>query len=295
MSNNFDDTTHCPVCFEAYEESGKHLPRILPCFNTLCESCIKTLLKNTNFLICPIERDPHAAPKGELTFPQNKYIVTHLRKNKKEDIQKISLVESKFEICKSHERDMSLFCREKHCQVPICSLCMLQSHKSHSIEDIVEVQAQESDKLSAKINNLRGDLQSYKNKMEILKKDMEDKHSECKARIDEVKEEMEKLYDTLYAEAEDHRKKQQREMDEKIASIDERLIILDSIKENTNKGTHYTEITSRRKKVKDVTDSLLKNAAFKYMQFNKKKIEKEAMKDVYGSLDEKDVAAKGKL
>ena len=177
---------------------------------------------------------------------------------------------------------------------------MLQSHKSHSIEDIVEVQAQESDKLSAKINNLHGDLQSYKNKMEILKKDMEDKHSECKARIDEAKEEMEKLYDALYAEAEDHRKKQQREMDEKIASIDERLIILDSIKENTNKGTHYTEITSRRKKVKDVTDSLLKNAAFKYMQFNKNKIEKEAMKDVYGSLDEKEylgthVAAKGKL
>ena len=52
--------------------------------------------------------------------------------------------------------------------------------------------------------------------------------------------------------------------------------------------------------MKDVTDSLLKNTAFKYMQFNKKKIEKEAMKDVYGSLDEKEylgthVAAKGKL
>ena len=300
MNDNFDDTTHCPVCFEGYEESGRHLPRILPCFNTLCESCIKKLLKYTNFLICPIERDPHAAPAGELTFPQNKYIVTHLRKNKKEDIQKISLVESKFEICKTHERDMSLFCKEKHCQAPICSLCLLQSHKSHSIEDVVEAQAQESEKLSAKISILRGDLQSYKNKMEILKKSMEDKHSECKAQIDEAKEEMEKLYDTLYTEAEDHRSKQQREMDDKIASVNERLVILDSIKENTNNDTHYTEITSRRNKVEDVTDCLLRNAAFKYVQFNKKKIEKEAINEVYGSLHEKEymgihVDAKGQL
>ena len=288
MNDNFDETTHCPVCFEAYEESGNHLPRILPCFNTLCESCIKKLLKNTNFLICPIERDPHAAPKGEVTFPQNKYIVSHLRKNKIEDVEKARLVGVKFQICKTHGRDMSLFCKEKGCQTPICSLCLLQSHKSHTIEDIVEVQAQESDKLSAKIKILRGDLQSYKNKMEVLKKDMEDKHSECKARIDEAKEEMEKLYEALYAEAEDHRNKQLREMDEKIASVSERLIILDSVKENTDKDTQYTEIASRRKKVQDVTDSLLGNMTYKYVQFDKKKIEKEEMKDLFGSLEEKE-------
>ena len=300
MNDNFDDTTHCPVCFEAYEESGNHLPRILPCFNTLCESCIKKLLKNTNFLICPIERDPHAAPKGEVTFPQNKYIVTHLRKKEKEDAQKISLVRAKFQMCKTHERDMSMFCKEKRCRTPICSLCLLQSHKSHSIEDIAEVQAQESDKLSAKIQILHGDLQSYKKKMEVLKKDMEEKHSECKARIDEAKQDMEKQYEALYAEVEDHRNKQLREMDEKIASVSERLIILDSVKENTDKDTHYTEITSRRQKVEDVTGSLLGNMTYKYLQFDKKKIEKEEMKNVCGSLDEKEylgtrVDAKGKF
>ena len=26
-----DDVTNCPVCFEAYEETGDHVPRILPC------------------------------------------------------------------------------------------------------------------------------------------------------------------------------------------------------------------------------------------------------------------------
>ncbi len=43
--NPRSDLTHCPVCFEAYTESGEHIPRILPCFCTMCHVCIGQLMQ----------------------------------------------------------------------------------------------------------------------------------------------------------------------------------------------------------------------------------------------------------
>ena len=42
------DIRNCPVCFEPYEESGGHVPRILPCYHTLCEVCVGGLLAQGN-------------------------------------------------------------------------------------------------------------------------------------------------------------------------------------------------------------------------------------------------------
>ena len=37
MAEEVDDTTNCPVCFEAYTEAGDQVPRLLPCSH----SCAK--------------------------------------------------------------------------------------------------------------------------------------------------------------------------------------------------------------------------------------------------------------
>ena len=141
-----DDTTHCQVCFEAYEETGKHVPRILPCFHSVCEDCIKKLMKENN-LDCPECRAKHPAANGFLSFPQNKYIISNVKRN------------AQFPTCDIHNRVMTLFCNETNCRVPICSRCLINDHKNHGMKDFKEEYKETHDVLSLDLNSLKSNLQ----------------------------------------------------------------------------------------------------------------------------------------
>ena len=81
MSDAEDELTTCPVCCEDYEENGKHVPRMLPCLHTTCEQCLEDLLKRRGkFVICAECRKQHHVSIGVKTFCQNKYILSHIRK-----------------------------------------------------------------------------------------------------------------------------------------------------------------------------------------------------------------------
>ena len=89
MNDELGDVTECPVCFEFYDESGEHVPRLLPCTHTLCENCVRSLLKEKS-LRCPECKTTHQAPNEVLNFPQNKYILILLRKVKKGENEQTS-------------------------------------------------------------------------------------------------------------------------------------------------------------------------------------------------------------
>ena len=38
----------CTICLENYDGEGDHVPRLLPCSHTVCESCIKPLIATDN-------------------------------------------------------------------------------------------------------------------------------------------------------------------------------------------------------------------------------------------------------
>ena len=78
------DLTQCPVCFEEYELDGHQSPRILPCSHTLCEKCLEVLIRN-NKVDCPECRVKHQAAAGKRSFPQNKYIIAHIKAQTKEE------------------------------------------------------------------------------------------------------------------------------------------------------------------------------------------------------------------
>ena len=75
ITNNM---TNCSVCFEPYKQWGDHVPRILPCFHTLCEMCIQDLLDRNQF-DCPECKTTHPAEKGAKSFKLNKYVLSHLK------------------------------------------------------------------------------------------------------------------------------------------------------------------------------------------------------------------------
>ena len=78
LADDISDVFRCGVCLENYDENGQHIPRLLPCSHTLCESCIKDLIMNDT-LVCPECRKKHRAENKEKSFPQNKYLLVHIR------------------------------------------------------------------------------------------------------------------------------------------------------------------------------------------------------------------------
>ena len=80
------DVLACPVCYEDYdtEEEGS-IPRFLPCYHTLCVSCIRGLLREQT-LTCPECKQEHAASNGVVSFEVNKYLRILIKRRKSHDI-----------------------------------------------------------------------------------------------------------------------------------------------------------------------------------------------------------------
>ena len=136
------------ICLEDFEEAGDHVPRILPCSHSLCEKCLIQLIQG-KFVNCPECRKRHKAGNKEKTFPQNKYILTNIRRKQEEDEQ-----EKAVKICNEHGKELNLYC--KKCLTPICQRGLSRHHRGH---DVVELEEAEREflleRITAAINYLR--------------------------------------------------------------------------------------------------------------------------------------------
>ena len=66
--------TECGVCWEIYEGGGAKCPKLLPCYHTVCVSCLKELemVKRNGRIKCPFCRKRHKIPKTQIEdFPTN--------------------------------------------------------------------------------------------------------------------------------------------------------------------------------------------------------------------------------
>ena len=110
--DSIQESLTCPVCFEEFEENGKHVPRLLPCSHTLCHKCIGQLIRDTR-LECPTCRVNHEGKQEETSFPQNKYILTLRRRL------------GEFRKCPAHEEDMILYVENPDAREPsVLSVCL---------------------------------------------------------------------------------------------------------------------------------------------------------------------------
>ena len=222
----FDDTTSCTVCFEHYQEKGKHVPRILPCFHTLCEKCISTLLKGTHTLECPECRKPHLAAKKVKTFPQNKYILSTL--------QRISH-RLGAEKCEIHNRELSLFCVESPlCNKPICTLCMINDHKNHQLKDLQQMKEEMSQEMTTGVKSLAGNLRNKREALLATKGLLDEKGEICINKIKEKKEDLIRKCDEMMAEATREVTKAQDNIDKELVVIDAHLKQLNNINQNSS-------------------------------------------------------------
>ncbi len=155
-----DDITSCPVCSEDYTLEGPQVPRILPCFYTLCEECVQKILKDDKFK-CPNCRRNH---DKEVPFVENKYVTDHLKKLKGIKRQKLG-------ICQSHNQDITLYCSREACQKEICQMCLVKEHASH-VEDFTDLKEERKtwkNKLDKEKESLNREIVDQKTVVQALK------------------------------------------------------------------------------------------------------------------------------
>ena len=178
--SSLDGLSSCPICFEDYEVQGDFIPRLLPCTHTLCQKCLQELLVDKS-LQCPECRKRHPADSGIRSFPQNKYILSTIKRQ--EAIEK----EPTFEVCEQHGRELILFCTEVFCQNAICSLCLSVYHRGHEVVDLQQLKEEKHKTLTTGITSLMEDLNINKEKMLALKAGFQKSGNACVTKIERNK------------------------------------------------------------------------------------------------------------
>ena len=246
-SDNLEYIFQCQICFENFEEEGDHIPRILPCSHTLCHHCTGRLIQGGK-IVCPECREKHEAEKEVKSFPQNKYILTQIKK-KSSPVKVYELGK-----CHEHGKELNLFCKETDCEKAVCRLC-LKNHREHEITDIED---QEKEVL---VNGLRKMKRCLDAKADIFfhAKDIIAKNGETAlAQLRRKKEEVSKQIDKMMTEVEDQVKHECLQLDTDVAKIKSERGILDNLEKRflQNEEMSYREIKNNQEKVEEIVTSI---------------------------------------
>ena len=249
MASSTDSDTQnlmlCTICSEEFGDSGDHIPRLLPCTHTLCETCIKKLIRD-NKLKCPECRAKHGARKEEKSFPQNKYLLMQI-KRKPINVRVRGAQRSNKEICVEHNRELVLFCKEPECLEPVCLLCLKNDHRRHDVVGIVD---EKGEVLMMMISFIEKNL---KEKVAVLNSVKDDVNRKTKGFLKDLetrRNEIEQQFDKTKKEAESQETKVNSSVDNETAALNESLNLLSSIRKNAenmdeNEDKRYSETMDR--------------------------------------------------
>ena len=225
MADSLEYILACQICLEDFEEADDHVPRILPCSHSLCEKCLIQLIQG-NFVNCPECRKRHKAGNKERIFPQNKYILTNVRRKKEEDEQAKAR-----NICDEHVKELSLYC--KKCEISICQKCLSRHHRGH---DVMELEDAERETLLERIGAATNYLRQRKDSITEANASAGEQHNEKVFRILTVRKKMLDMmtqrFDQLLSDA--NRYCVFNQGGPALKFINEHLNILNNIKENVD-------------------------------------------------------------
>ena len=215
------DILSCPVCLEEYEENGSHVPRMFPCNDTVCESCIKQLIKN-NKLVCPECREEYQAPNKERSFFQNKYIMVQIRRKKK---HKKETEKKENERCEKHGKERVIYC----CQKTICISCLKEDHEGHKW---VEIEVRENEALARKLTKVMKNLEEKVHMISETEKDVALRTEKCLKGLEEAKERIVKMINETKTQQNETNLRVDEEVEVMTAEINSLRDILESLREN---------------------------------------------------------------
>ena len=253
MADSLEYILACQICMEDFKESGDHVPRILPCSHTLCQGCLKQEIRDKS-VKCPECQVQHATGNNERSFPQNKYLLINIRRK----ASKTKGEPTNIKVCEEHGKEVTLFCRETGCKKPICPICLTKQHRKHDIVDIGEGQ---KEMLMTSVNEVISNLQIKKLKLSVAQSDLEKNNDNCITQIKNtryrMKSKIDEVCEKLIKEALKQNKKVNEDITQEIEGIDDNLVLLSSIVQNTDNETVTPE--DMRNHIEVVTDDSQKN------------------------------------
>ena len=302
MASNFgDEDMSCSVCFELYSEIGNHVPRILPCYHSLCEKCIRQLISHKK-LECPECRSKHEAKHGSTSFKQNKYILTNIRRETKikeaASLEKFLNIKEKsghlgilnLETCEKHGKDLSLYCKEDKCQLTICQKCLIRSHVGHDVVDLEEEREELHRKVSEKASFLRTTLEAAKGRILSARIEFDEDLETSLEGLKAQKNKINLLSDKMEREISGDKMDINILIQDKLSQIDEHLVLLGSLENNMNVNT-CAETARRLETMNDIETRINKflseRILYKYRKFQAS--EPRIMESIFGSLKPKEI------
>ena len=216
-----NNAPECPVCLVDYTEDGDNIPRILPCFHTACESCIKILIQ-INTLKCPECRTIHEAENEEKSFQQNKDVLSHIRSMKTYGEKRVS-----YGKCDDHGEDLDYCCFEGERRIPICVGCKHTTHKGHDFKSIQQIKELEKMDTLKKLKNfemnMKVNIERLSNAKEYAVTRTEDRHSLLRAIESYIQEDTQGAKETF---------------DKELSVMSLQLERLQEIRKSLNDGTY---------------------------------------------------------
>ena len=239
----------CQVCLEDYGETGDHVPRLLPCSHTLCETCIDQMIRG-HILQCPECHQKHGASRGRKSFPQNKFILVNVKRiSTSKEEHRAPSKQSEVDLCERHGRRKSLYCVEDNCQKLICLLCLKDKHRNHKFEEAQQILEEKRNMLAENVELLRKNLLVNNEKLLKAKEDAEKNTADCRGQIAKARDEqmetlvkITELYNQMIAEVTDNFADVRKNINNKTSEIDGNLFLLADISQSSRKVTSVADI-----------------------------------------------------
>ena len=170
-------------------------------------------------------QDKHIADDGVMSFPQNKYIISHIRRSAKDQIGDV-------ECCREHRKEASFYCKEVGCQKVICNTCLVKLHKFHDIVDIHEELNEQQELLENKVKTLKVILET-KMAVALAAKAKAEESFNCSLRkINSRREEIIELFDQMKNDLTEKQNEVNGEIQREITSIDSNMNYLNERENN---------------------------------------------------------------
>ena len=294
MADDNQELTNCIVCFEFYTENGDHVPRLLPCHHTVCEKCIKQLLKKTAEVNCPECRKVYKNVNNVQEFQQNKYILSHIREKRREQQEKAAV---KKHLCEEHGIELYFYCKDISCKKKLCPSCLLE-HMNHHFIPLDQYCEEQRGKLMTDIEILTNNLLC--NQQQLLKT----KHkinADCEASVECARDKkneyinvIEETFNKIIEDVTKQVQKVNRPIDDNLGDIDVCLVQLKSIKETINEPTiHSTEIDEKFETFREIEREVDKKTAtvmsYTYPQYHDSNATTDDVERICGYLTETEV------
>ena len=248
----------CQICFEAFEENGSHVPRILPCSHTLCEKCLSELINNDK-IECPECKQPYDAREGGKSFPQNRYILTTIKR------QPSGKRRGKHGNCPQHpSEELTLFCQNALCGKAICPECLSTKHQGHTVVGI-------KNHCIAEVNDVTKTLKCNMEKIRKAKEESIKKAEHSLEHLQEEKKNIIKKFDEMIEKAEDTKTKLLKASRHYLVSMREILDRLDTLSTNESQNSTYDHSKNTIESVQEIRTNEKKYLygveVFNYMEY----------------------------